>query len=262
MNTIDQGKPTNRISDNELILYFYRDGLAAERIVEIDDALFAQPELRLRYTELQRMLHGIDCEPMLEPDPEFTRRVWHKLVARLNAAPVARPRLPWHESLRGLLRPRAAFAGACMLLLAAAIGYYAGRQTPPQHDELAQLRTPAMSARVLDAYVAEHLRATEGLLMTTVNSDSADLHAGNRELAAALVESNRLYALAATRSGNARLADFLRQLEPVLLEVANQPADAPVQSLDGLRDYLRKTDLLFQVRATEAHIDPADRHRI
>lgn len=263
MNSIDANLPGNRtISDNELILYFYRDGLATERIVEIDDALFALPELRLRYTELQRMLHEVDCQPMLEPDAEFTGRVWSKLAARLEAAPATRRSgADWQHWLRNLLAPRRAFATVALLLVAAAAGYFAGRQAPPP-EELAQVRGGAMSARILDAYVAEHLRTTEGLLMTAANSDSTELRAGNRDLAAALVESNRLYALAATRSGNARLADFLRQLEPVLLEVANQPADAPIQSLDGLRDYLRKTDLLFQVRATQAHIDPADRHRI
>jgi hypothetical protein len=83
---------------------------------------------------------------------------------------------------------------------------------------------------------------------------------GNRDLAASLVDSNRLYAQAATRSGNTRLADFLRQLEPVLLELANQSPDTAVQSIDGLRDYLKKTDLLFQVRATQARIDAAGKH--
>jgi hypothetical protein len=249
----------NRISDNELILYFYRDGLEAERIIEIDDALFASPELRLRYTELQRMLHEIDCAPALEPDPEFTQRVWRKLAARIDREPAARRRQSWFTNWRPtFVRP--ALATVCMLALAAALGYYAGRHGTTQNDDGAQAH--AMSARVLDAYVAEHLRATEGLLLTAVNSDSSQLRAGNRDLAAALVDSNRLYALAAARSGNTRLADFLRQLEPVLLELANQPADAPVQSLDGLRDYVRKTDLLFQVRATQAHIDPADKHRI
>ena len=81
-----------------------------------------------------------------------------------------------------------------------------------------------MADRVLDGYVAGHLRATEGLLLTAVNNDGGDLLGGNRELAESLVESNRLYAAAAARSGNLRLADFLRQLEPVLLEVANRPA--------------------------------------
>ena len=117
------------------------------------------------------------------------------------------------------------------------------------------------SARVLDAYVADHLRSTEGLLLTAANTDSNELDAGNRELAAALVESNRLYALAAARAGNARLGDFLRQLEPVLLELANRPADAPIESREGLREYLRKTDLLFQVRATQARIDNAGKHK-
>jgi hypothetical protein len=116
-----------------------------------------------------------------------------------------------------------------------------------------------MATRVLDAYVAEHLRATEGLLLTAVNSDDAGL-VGNRDLAASLVDSNRLYAQAATRSGNTRLAGFLRQLEPVLLELANQSPDTSVQSIDGLRDYLKKTDLLFQVRATQARIDAAGKH--
>lgn len=256
MSKVDIGN--SRISDNELILYFYRDGLAAERIIEIDDALFAQPELRQRYTELQRMLHEVDCAPVLEPDAELTARVWHRLAARIDAEPKRKQSPRRFAGLRTLFAPRPAFVTACLFALAAAIGFYAGRQGATPNEENIQART--MSARVLDAYVAEHLRTTEGLLLTAVNSDSTTLHAGNRELASALVDSNRLYALAAARSGNMRLADFLRQLEPVLLEFANQPADASVQSLDGLRDYLRKTDLLFQVRATQARIDAADKH--
>ncbi|HEX6832082.1 MAG TPA: anti-sigma factor [Rudaea sp.] len=243
------------ISDNELILYFYRDGLAADRIAVIDDALFAQPGLRARYTELQRLLHEIDCAPAIEPDAELAQRVWRRLAARIDADG-NRPRSHVAVALRAWLSPQRAFVGACLLVLAAAVGFVAGR-----HGTIDRADAHAMSARVLDAYVAEHLRATEGLLLTAVNSDSAELHSGNRELAAALVESNRLYALAAARAGNARLADFLRQLEPVLLDLANRPGDSSVQSVEGLRDYLRKTDLLFQVRATQARIDPADKHR-
>jgi len=252
-----QSNRNPNVSDNELILYFYRDGLSAQRIDEIDDALFASPPLRLRYTELQHMLHEVDAGPALEPDAEFSQRIWRKLAARLDAVPKRRqaPRRAWFAP---------AFALAAMLLVAFAlgVGYYAGRISAPPPDETAQARANARAARVLDAYVAEHLRTTEGLLMTAANSDNADLFAGNRALAQSLVDSNRLYALAAARSGNARLADFLRQLEPVLLELANQPADASIQSFDGLRDYLRKTDLLFQVRATQARIDPADKHHI
>ena len=254
----------NSITDNELILYFYRDGLDSSRIAEIDDALFTSVPLRLRYSQLQRMLHEVDTAPVPEADAEFTQRVWQKLAPRIEQTqPLAGG---WRARMLAGVQwltapPRLAVAGTCLLLIAIGAGYYAGRWSAPAPDDAAQARATAMAANILDTYVAEHLRATEGLLLTAVNSDSTDLHAGNRDLAATLVDSNRLYALAAARSGNTRLADFLRQLEPVLIELANRPSDASVQSSEGLRDYLRKTDLLFQVRATQARIDAAGKHR-
>jgi hypothetical protein len=247
----------NVISDNDLILYFYKDGLDAVRIGEIDAALRASPDLRGRYAALQRMLGDVDAAPAIEADAGFAERVWRKLAARIDPEPAP----SWRDHLRALLgsllAPRIAFAATCLLAAAVGIGYYAGRSSVsgepgPQN---------AMAARVLDAYVSAHLRATEGLLLTAANSDSEDIRAGNADLAQTLVDSNRLYAAAAARAGNTRLADFLRQLEPVLIELANQPADASVESRDGLRDYLRKTDLLFQVRATQARIETAGKHK-
>lgn len=246
----------NAISDNDLILYFYRDGLDAARLAEIAAALDESAQLRVRYEVLERTLGAVDSAHVPAPDASFTERVWRRLAAQIEPAPA--PRAAWQERLLAILHsllspPRLAFAATCLLAVAVGVGYFAGRHSATSEN--------AMAARVLDAYVAEHLRATEGLLLTAVNSDSAGLQAGNSDLAATLVDSNRLYAAAAARSGNTRLADFLRQLEPVLIELANQPADAPVQSRDGLRDYLRKTDLLFQVRATQARIDTAAKHR-
>jgi hypothetical protein len=247
----------NSISDNDLILYFYQDGLDAGRIAEIDAALRVSDALRARYAELQRTLHAVDAASAIEADAGFTQRVWRRLEQRIEAASPGPVHNDWRTRLRDLLRsllsPRFALAATCMLALAVGIGYYAGRSSATHES--------AMAARVLDAYVAEHLRATEGLLLTAANSDSNDLHASNSDVAATLVESNRLYAAAAARAGNTRLADFLRQLEPVLIDLANQPADASIQSRDGLRDYLRKTDLLFQVRATQARIDSAGKHK-
>jgi hypothetical protein len=194
-----------------------------------------------------------DDDPIPEPDAGFEQRIWSRIDARVAPVPLRARRTPAYARV---------LAAAAVLALAAGVGYYAGRQqvvAPPAPDLAIE---QAQSAdRILAAYVAQHLQSTEGLLLTASNSDDAALLAANRDVAKALVESNRLYANAATRAGNARLADFLRRLEPVLIDLANQPADAGIGTSAGLREYLDKTDLLFEVRTTKARIDPAGSHR-
>jgi len=254
----------NTIRDDDLILYHYRDGLDDKRIVEIEDALFASADLRERYASIEHALALADTLPTPVPDADFNARLWRQLEPRLFAKTNAARRTSLRDSLQALHAwlspPRLAFAAACVLALALGIGFYAGRQSAPV-PVIAQSAADAAAVRVLDAYVAEHLRATEGVLLTASNSDSADLLDGNRQLAASLVEANRLYALAAARAGNTALADFLRQLEPVLISLANPSQSAPVQPSEGLRDYLRTTDLLFQVRATQARLDRGGERR-
>ena len=255
------------ISDDDLVLYHYRDGLDATRIAEIELALSRDAGLHARHQALTETLARVGTDETPAPDEAFEQRLWHALAPRLDAIkPPLQVRL--REWLQGLAPPRAAWAGAAALLVALGLGYYAGRSGAPDGAptplpaQIAASQPQDAAARVLAAYVSEHLRATEGLLLTASNSDSAAIRAGNREVAHALVDSNRLYALAAARAGNLRLADFLRQLEPVLLDLANQPADASIESTEGLREYLRKTDLLFQVRATQAQVESAETNRI
>lgn len=253
----------NPISDDDLILYHYRDGLDANRVAEIDDALVASADLRARYASLGETLALADAMPVPVPDADFNARLWQRLEPRLRA-PTTQQRTTLRDALRAfgawLSPPRLAWAAACALALAVGIGFYAGRQSAPQ-PIVADTQADATATRVLDAYVSAHLRATEGVLLTASNSNSAEILDGNRELAASLVESNRLYALAAARAGNTPLADFLHQLEPVLISLANPSQSSPVQPSEGLRDYLRKTDLMFQVRATQARLDRAGAHR-
>jgi hypothetical protein len=256
-------KHMNTIHDDDLVLYHYRDGLAPEQIAEIDRALSASSELRARYAALERTLAQVDAMPAPVADADFAQRLWRQLEPRLQAD--AAPLRSWRNILQAMHEwmnpPRLAWAAAGVLALAVGLGFYAGRQSAPTPDAIAQSHADAAALRVLDAYVAEHLRATEGVLLTASNSDSAELLDGNRELAASLVDANRLYAIAAARAGNTRLADFLRQLEPVLISLANPSQSAPIQPTEGLRDYLHATDLLFQVRATQARLERTGERR-
>jgi hypothetical protein len=300
------------ITDDDLVLYRYRDGLDPARIEQITAALAASSELRERYAAIERALVHFGQEE-IAADPDLSAQLWRRLEPKLQEAGVfaspsspaakkeqssrdisafsdsampAQSRSPGRDeaSARGgasagggasvsgrtaLNRPRAglapplrfAFAAAAALVVALGVGFLVGRQSVTVSPMTASTEADASAARVLDAYVAANLRATEGVLLTASNSNDASLLEGNRELAQSLVESNRLYALAAARAGNARLADFLRQLEPVLLSLANQPAIATVQSSEDLRRFLDATDLLFQVRATEARLDRDDKRR-
>lgn len=246
------------ISDNDLILFHYRDGLDEERLVQIEQALASSPDLAARYARLKELLESTQAEPLPQPGAGFEARLWARLQPRMDAdtvvpiAAAARTSMPARR--RRVAGWSAGIAAAAALVLA--IGFYAGRYsaTPPSVP-VATVEKTDRSARVLDAYVAAHLRQTEGLLLTALNSDSSELRGGDAELAASLVQSNRLYAVAAQRAGNVRLADFLRQLEPLLLEMANPAAAPDISVRQGLRDYVRSNDVLFQVRATEARLD-------
>jgi anti-sigma factor RsiW len=256
------------VDDNELILFHYRDGLDARRLSEVETALASSAELRARYASLRALLDRADVEAPV-PDAGFEQRVWADFERRLATRPVASTGPGWVGRLLGLLRGDVGFvpafgalAAVCVVTLA--IGFLVGRGSVPPSVPTVEAPSvaPTMASRVLDSYVAGHLRATEGVLMTAANSAGSNWQSGNRELAESLVESNRLYAAAAARAGNLRLADFLRQLEPVLIDVANQTDSYTVEDRQGLRDFLRDTDLLFQVRATESRIEAETRRSL
>ena len=265
----------NPITDDDLVLYHYRDGLDADSIAQIASALAASTALRERYAEIERAIAHFD-ENEIAPDPELGARLWRRLEPQLEQAgafassSVIRgddSNTPGQSALVRLrawftLAPlRPVFAAALVLAVAIGVGFIVGRQSATVSPPVASTEANAQAARVLAAYVAANLRATERVLLTASNSGDVSLLDGNRELAQSLVESNRLYALAAARGGNVQLADFLRQLEPVLISLANQPGSAAVQSSEDLRSFLDATDLLFQVRATEARLDRNGKQR-
>jgi hypothetical protein len=260
----------NPITDDDLVLYYYRDGLDAARIAQITEALTTSQALRERYSAIEHAVAHFDQgEDELTPDPDLVTRLWRGLEPRLVVAGVvassSSPRSSASvrgqsalDRLRAWLAPtplRPSFAAAAILVVAIGAGFLIGRQSVTVPPGATSAEADTAARRVLDAYVAANLRATERLLLTASNSNDASLLEDNRQLAQSLVESNRLYALAAARARNPRLADFLRQLDPILLSLANQPGTQAVQSSEDLHHFLDATDLLFEVRATEARLD-------
>jgi hypothetical protein len=234
------------ITDGELVLFHYRDGLDAARQEQIADALALDATLSARYALLQATLDASELEPAPEPSAVFSRRL-QQHVATLAGAPGTSPAVPpsplrgttWRGFGRRRWMQRSAAAVAAALLLA--VGFYGGRLSTPTAPVDVVAAVPALDAQgIYRATMARHLGSTQQALLTAVNSEPEAFGEGNAQLAAALIDNNRLYLAAAEASGDRRLAELLRALEPVLIELAN-PADAhDIQVRKGVSDYVER----------------------
>lgn len=222
--------------DDDLVLYFYGE---AEDPEAVRAALDASPELRSRYETLQRVLAAVDSLPVPERHPAYGAAVWARLQPRLH-------RRRWWSA-----GPRLALAGmAIAALLLVTVGFLAGRLWPRGEAELAL--TPAARERILAGTVAAHLERSERLLVEVANADpTPDLPvdlAAESAWARDLLLANRLYRQSARHTGRPRLAAFLDELEPFLLELAHTPAEPSPAELADLRRRIEDQALLFRMR--------------
>src|SRR4030095_10912479 len=75
----------NPITDDDLVLYRYRDGLDAARIEQIAAALAESPALRERYATIERAIAHFDSQD-IEPDLDLGSRLWRRLSPQLEQA--------------------------------------------------------------------------------------------------------------------------------------------------------------------------------
>lgn len=258
------------ITDNDLILFHFRDGLPPERLREIERAMSASRTLDARYRALCRLLAEVDRDNPPIPDAQFERRLWQRLQPRLDtpAATFSGVPAPVTGAPHGT-RPRrrtrlwgAGLATAAVLVVALNVPIMRDGALPPTPLPQRAATQAPMADRVLASYVATHLRSTEGALLSVINNDGSTLTPAGDDFVRSLVDDNRIYAAAAARRGDKALAGFLESLDPVLIELANQPHPDDIQQRQGLRDFVSGSDLLFQVRAVEARLQSRGDHRI
>lgn len=262
----------NRILDNELILYLYRDGLSPERLREIERALGISSELQARYQTLQRILAVADRDLPPQPDAGFETRVWQGLEPRLaesstKSPPRRRARAAAHRHGRRHRRGvRAGLAGLAAAAVLAIVVYlpirnehadpFENTAVVPTQDQALQPspRQRSTADLALAGFVATHLRNAEAVLLSVINNDDGPLVPMGNDVVQALVGNNRLYAAAAARQGDLALAGFLESLDPILIELANRPSTGEVQQVRVMREFVQTSDLLFKLRAVEARL--------
>lgn len=222
------------LSEEDLILHHYGEPGREDAAAHLD----ACAECRGRRDGLARDLAALKDEAP-ERGERYEAELWARLEPRLDAArPAAfRP--------RRLLAP---LALAASLVLA----FLIGRMTQPP-------TRPAPSTvhrdRLLMGAVEDHLERSRRVLVELAGAPAqnapVDISA-EQASAANLVANNRLYRQSAVRAGEARVADVLDELERLLVEIANGPAEMSPADIRDLRKRIEDHGLLFKVKALQS----------
>ncbi|HEX6164158.1 MAG TPA: hypothetical protein VFZ31_12380 [Vicinamibacterales bacterium] len=230
----------SHLTEDELILHYYSETERGDR-ARVESHLESCAECQFAQSQLRRVMTLVDAAAPVEAPPGFERTAW----ARLEPALDHDQRSAWKKFF---WFPQWALAGGVAALVVASFvaGRVSGGDSAVSSGAVAQVEPE----RVLQTEVGDHLDRTQMMLVELANADSdgADVLAGEQERAVDLVAANRLIRQSAMQSGDAQIVDILEDLERVLLEVANAPADVTSNDLTDLQSRITREDLLFRLR--------------
>jgi hypothetical protein len=221
------------ITDDELLLYYYRDGLEPGERARIGAALAEQPELAQRLHKLVARLDAVSSSSEVAVPGKFQQR-WQ---AALDAAASGESRVK--PMKRARYSPPMLFSAAAIL---AAVAFAVVFQF---NGEVASVKDPVTatnqdpprgaSGSAYEAGLKVHLASTERQI--------ANLREATPEERAKLIDTiigqNQMYALAAERAGEPQLARVLRAFTPILEDVARGRARSANGDLAQLSFELR-----------------------
>jgi anti-sigma factor RsiW len=249
---------TEHLSEDELILHYYGETERADQ-ARVDSHLGSCAECRSARAKLHSVMALVDSAAPVEAPIGFERIAWARLEPALDANHgLVRRRaarvydLVFGKSAReGGWFPQWALAGgvAALVITAFVAGRFSGGDvagTTPGAAVVASVEP----GRVLQTAVDDHLDLTQMMLVELANADTdgADILAGEQARAVDLVAANRVIRASALQSGDAQIVDILEDLERVLLEVANAPANVTSNDLTDLQSRITREDLLFRLR--------------
>jgi hypothetical protein len=231
------------ITDDELLLYYYRDGLDAAERARIGAALSEQPELARRLHALVARLDAAAAQPEV-PVPGHTMQRWRHALEQATesrAAPVRRPRftqLRWQA------------AAAAVLVVALAVALQVMRpESFAKPQSTCRLRSSSAGGEDASAYengLKVHLASTERQLAGLGDASPED----RARLIETIIGQNRMYALAAERAREPQLARVLRAFNPILEDLADGRSDASAADIAQLSFELRVMQARLSAGAT------------
>jgi hypothetical protein len=218
------------ISDDDLLLYYYRELDAAEHS-RIGQLLAEQPELAQRLHRMIARLDAAAASPEVPVPAAFEER-WRNALQAAAAK---------SETVRAHRRPS---RQPLWLAAAAAVALGSVALVTWKSTRTIDTAAPTVAESGGSAYergLQRHLESTEQQLVSLPEATPEE----RARLIGAIVEQNRIYALAAERAGEPQLARVLRAFTPILEDVASGKAQSDAGSL---------AQLAFELRVMQARL--------
>jgi len=241
----------NHISEEQLVLFYY--GEQAES-AGIESHLEECEACRKEFRSLQLLLNTVNSAPVPERGPEYGPEVWKRIEKH-----VGRGRKSvfqwwiWAPAMAGLVLV-SFMAGRLSHRAVGPVTTVATTSTASSDSSNTASTTSANSKfreRILLVAVGDHLERSQMVLAELTNAPNGqgklDI-TDERQMAADLLDDNRLYRQTARSTGDTAVASVLDDLERVLIEIAHSPTEVSNVQLDDLRQQIENRGLLFKVR--------------
>jgi hypothetical protein len=212
-------------------------------------------ECRAELQRIEEVFQALNALPVPDPGEDYGTKVWRQIANRL----------PDHRPGRGANGWTAWFASRRLLAVGVAaallvLAFYAGRKTSPKISDDQIADAGKVRERVLVVAVGEHLGKSEMILMELSNAQPAE--AGKKLInistaqkrAEDLVEENRLYRQTALSEGDNAMASTLDELQRVLLDVANSPAEVTPAQFESIQKRIAAQGILLKVRVVRQEL--------
>jgi len=252
----------NHLTEEQLIDYQYDEG--TER-VEIEQHLRECAECSALAQKMAHDLSEIEAAglntPMPERDSAYGERMWQSVRSSLTPHRVTSRAFSfgWKWKL-GL-----ALAGAAAVLTV--VAFYSGRLWEQKRaGDIAAINAHASQQNVILFVISDHLDRSQRLLAELNDPDVAAKDPALQENARELLTENRLYRQSASHSAAFRdvrqativqdtsLKSILDKLEPVLVELANQPDGLDSKEILRVRREMNTGSLLFEIHVLRGKV--------
>jgi hypothetical protein len=224
----------NHASEEQLVDAYYGNG------PEMRAHLNECPECRAAFERMKEQLDSMRDYATPERGPSYGGEVWSRILPHL---PPARRRRVWFNW----------WTLAPVLATLLVIVFVAGMLT--QRRMQVAGNSEKARERVLLMAMSRHLERSQIMLSEIANGNASSIDfPEERERARDLLNDNRLLRQTAARNGDAVDASLLEELERVLLDVANSPADVTAGDFEALQSRIDSEGLLFKVRITSSDV--------